>query len=114
MEYEAVVVSLRSRKALRVHHELDRFNPLARRGNARVGGNGRPHSETGRDQSRSNGKQGDFAHLSSPVQSARDGCSSHLTGRNMPDHGFGRCDGHHEMVDFRAVVPPLAKRRTRG
>jgi len=18
----------------------------------------------------------------------------------MPDHGFGRCDGHHEMVDF--------------
>jgi hypothetical protein len=20
---------------------------------------------------------------------------------NMPDHGFGRCDGHHEMADFR-------------
>jgi hypothetical protein len=20
---------------------------------------------------------------------------------NMPDNGFGRCDGHHEMVDFR-------------
>jgi len=19
----------------------------------------------------------------------------------MPDYGFGRCDGHHEMVDFR-------------
>jgi hypothetical protein len=19
----------------------------------------------------------------------------------MPDHGFGRCDGHHKMVDFR-------------
>ena len=19
----------------------------------------------------------------------------------MPDNGFGRCDGHHEMVDFR-------------
>jgi hypothetical protein len=25
----------------------------------------------------------------------------------MPDHGFGRCDGHHEMVDFqRASVRP--------
>jgi integrase len=25
----------------------------------------------------------------------------------MPDHGFGRCDGHHEMVDFqRASVQP--------
>jgi hypothetical protein len=21
-------------------------------------------------------------------------------GSDMPDHGFGRCDGHHEMVDF--------------
>jgi hypothetical protein len=20
---------------------------------------------------------------------------------NMPDHGFGRCDGHHEIADFR-------------
>jgi hypothetical protein len=20
---------------------------------------------------------------------------------DMPDYGFGRCDGHHEMVDFR-------------
>jgi hypothetical protein len=19
----------------------------------------------------------------------------------MPDYGFGRCDGHHEMIDFR-------------
>jgi hypothetical protein len=28
-------------------------------------------------------------------------CSSHLTGRTMPDHGFGRCDGYHEMVEFR-------------
>jgi hypothetical protein len=22
-------------------------------------------------------------------------------GRGMPGYGFGRCDGHHEMVDFR-------------
>jgi hypothetical protein len=22
-------------------------------------------------------------------------------GSGMPDNGFGRCDGHHEMVDFR-------------
>jgi len=21
-------------------------------------------------------------------------------GSGMPDYGFGRCDGHHEMVDF--------------
>jgi hypothetical protein len=25
----------------------------------------------------------------------------------MPDYGFGRCDGHHEMVDFR-----LTKKRS--
>jgi hypothetical protein len=24
-----------------------------------------------------------------------------LKASNMPDNGFGRCDGHHEMVDFR-------------
>src|SRR5262245_50155779 len=98
MEYEAVVVSLRSRKALRVHHELNRFNPLARRGNSRVGGNGRPHSETSRDQSGGNGKQNDLAHLSSPVSSK--------TASNMPDHGFGRCDRHHKMVDFRLRKGP--------
>ncbi len=23
----------------------------------------------------------------------------------MPDYGFGRCDGHHEMVDFRLGSP---------
>jgi hypothetical protein len=28
MEYEAVVVSLRNMEALRVHHELERFNTL--------------------------------------------------------------------------------------
>jgi len=22
-------------------------------------------------------------------------------GSGMPDYGFSRCDGHHEMVDFR-------------
>jgi len=71
MEYEAVVVRLSSREALRVHHELQRVNPLTHRGgNTRTGGRGRPHSETSRDHSGGNGKQGDLAHLSSPVQSA--------------------------------------------
>jgi hypothetical protein len=23
----------------------------------------------------------------------------------MPDYGFGRCDGHHEMVDLRLTNP---------
>jgi hypothetical protein len=27
--------------------------------------------------------------------------SSYVVGSGMPDYGFGRCDGHHEMVDFR-------------
>src|SRR5262245_4903631 len=81
MEYEAVVVSLRSGEALRVHHELDRINPLAhRRGHTRFGGRGRPYSETSRNHSGSNGKQGDPAHLSSPVQSAQDGGSSLFDG----------------------------------
>jgi hypothetical protein len=31
-----------------------------------------------------------------------------LTGSNVPDHGFGRCDGHHEMVDFRLRKAPWA------
>jgi hypothetical protein len=26
-------------------------------------------------------------------------------GRVMPDYGFGRCDGHHEMVDLRLTNP---------
>jgi hypothetical protein len=33
----------------------------------------------------------------------------------MPDYGFGRCDGHHKMIDFRlekkhrlALVSPAA------
>ena len=29
------------------------------------------------------------------------GSSSRLMGSDMPDFGFGRCDGHHETVDFR-------------
>src|SRR5262249_59916371 len=47
MEYEAVVVKLSSSEALRVLHELERFNPLShRRGNRRSGGRGCPYSET--------------------------------------------------------------------
>jgi hypothetical protein len=58
MEHEAVVVSLRSREALRVHHELERFNPVTCRGDARFGWHGRPYSETNRDQSGGNGAKG--------------------------------------------------------
>jgi hypothetical protein len=29
------------------------------------------------------------------------GSSGHLMGSSAPDYGFGRYDGHHEMVDFR-------------
>jgi len=25
----------------------------------------------------------------------------HICGGSMPDYGLDRCDGHHEMVDFR-------------
>jgi hypothetical protein len=25
----------------------------------------------------------------------------YLMESGMPDRGFGRCDGHHEMIDFR-------------
>src|SRR5262245_50803579 len=73
MEYEAVVVKLSSSEALRVLHELERFNPLThRRGNTRSGGRGRPYSEThSRDQSDGNGKQCGLAHLNPPIQSAR-------------------------------------------
>jgi hypothetical protein len=101
MEYEAVVVSLRSGEAPRVHHELERFNALTRRGDTRIGGRGCPHTETNRDHSGGNGNQADLAHLSLPCNQAQDGGSSQLMASNMPDNGFGRCDGHHEMVDFR-------------
>jgi hypothetical protein len=101
VEYEAVVVSLRNREALRVHHELDRFNTL-RGGNTGTGGRGNPHSETGRDHSGGNGNQADLAHLSSPVQLATATCGSSIPfdGEEYADHGFDRCDGHHEIVDF--------------
>jgi hypothetical protein len=36
MEYEAVVVKLSSSEALRVLHELERFNPLTYRGETRA------------------------------------------------------------------------------
>ena len=101
MEYETVVVKLSSSDALRVHHELERLNPLTyREGNRRIGGRGRPYSEPSHDQSCGNGKQCGLAHLSSPIQSARLQ-TSRLMGSGMPDYGFGRYDGHHEMIDFR-------------
>src|SRR5262245_27049808 len=67
IKYERVVDKLRSSEALRVHHELDRFDPLAHRRNASVRGSGRPDAQTNREHSRKNGKQSDLAHLSPPV-----------------------------------------------
>jgi hypothetical protein len=29
------------------------------------------------------------------------GSSSRSMESDMPDYGFGRCDGHHKMIDFR-------------
>jgi hypothetical protein len=26
----------------------------------------------------------------------------------MPDYGFGRCDGHHKMIDFRLEKSPAS------
>ena len=78
MEYEAVVVSLRSREALRVHHELHRFNALTRRGDTRISGRGRPHTETNREHSGGNGTHADLAHLSPPVQLATATCGSSI------------------------------------
>jgi hypothetical protein len=73
-EHEGVVGKLHRRQLLCVHHQLERLNPLSYRGgNRRIGGRGRPYSETGRDQSGGNGKHlcRARAHLSSPIQSAR-------------------------------------------
>jgi hypothetical protein len=67
MEYEAVVVSLSSSEALRVQHELERFNALTRRGDTRISGRGSPHTETNRDHSGGNDKQANLTHLNSPV-----------------------------------------------
>jgi hypothetical protein len=43
------------------------------------------------------------------------GSSSRSMESGMPDYGFGRCDGHHKMIDFRlekkrrpALVSPAA------
>jgi hypothetical protein len=102
MEYEAVVVKLSSSEALRVHHHLERFNPLTYRGgNTRIGGRGRPYSETSRNYSGGNGKQTcrARAHLNSPIPISS-AATSRLIGSGMPDYSLGRCDGHHEMVDF--------------
>src|ERR1700730_11333516 len=100
-EHERIVGKLNGRQFLRVHHHLERFNPLTYRGGSRrIGGRGRPHSEPTRHQKGGKGKQGGVAHLSAPVQLAQDGSSSHSTGGNMPDQRFGRCDCHHKMVDF--------------
>jgi len=30
---------------------------------------------------------------------------------DMPNNGFGRCDGHHEMVDFRLRKIGARRRR---
>jgi len=69
-EYEGVVDKLCGRHCAGVHHHLVRINPLTSRGNTSVGGGSRPHSETGRDQSGSDGsgKRCGLTHLSSPVQ----------------------------------------------
>jgi hypothetical protein len=42
-------------------------------------------------------------HVSRPD---RCGSSSRLMGCGMPDYGFGRCDGHHKMIDFRLKKAP--------
>jgi hypothetical protein len=94
-EYECVVNELCSRKVFCVHHELERFNldPWTNRRDTHIRGRARPYSETSPDQSDGgDGNRG--VHLSSPVQisSRRVTCQT---------HGFGRCDGHHEMVDLK-------------
>ncbi len=48
-------------------YRLELIAALTHRGGARIGGSGHPYSETSRDHSGGNGKQGDLAHLSSPV-----------------------------------------------
>src|SRR5436305_15163362 len=78
-EYEGVVGKLCGRHCAGVHHHLVRINPLTSRGNTRIRWRGRPHSETGRDQSGgSNGSQSGLTHLSSPVQiiSRRETCQT--------------------------------------
>jgi hypothetical protein len=94
-EYECVVNEFYSREVFCVHHELERFNLDARtnRRDTHIRGRGRPYSETSPNQGDS-GDRNRGVHLSSPVQirSRRVRCQT---------YGFGRCDGHHEMVDLK-------------
>ena len=102
MEHKGIVDKLHSRQFLCVHHELERFDRLTNRRTCDTcvgGSSGRPYSETSCDQSCGNRTQAALAHQSPPIQSAA--ISGRLTGTDMPDSGLGRCDGHHEMVDFR-------------
>jgi hypothetical protein len=39
-------------------------------------------------------------HIMSPLQTVAVRSSRSMEG-GMPDCGLGRCDGHHEMIDFR-------------
>jgi len=90
-KYEGVVGKLLSGQPLCVHHELERLNPLTYRGgNARIGGRGRPYSETSRDQSGGNGKQLGLAHrvLPSISPTATRGSSSRLMRSSMPGYGL--------------------------
>jgi hypothetical protein len=37
-----------------------------------------------------------------------------LMGSDMPDSGFGRCDGHHQMVDFQLRKMPRLRLGSSG
>jgi hypothetical protein len=93
MEHKGIVGKLCNRHFLCVHHDLERFDPLTHRGSdTRIGVRRRPYPEAGRDHGGGNGKQTDLAHPKSPVLQP-------FVESGMPDRDFGRCDGHHEMVD---------------
>ena len=62
---------------------------------------GRPCAEASRNQSDDHGKQADVAHLSSPYGKPQHGVAKPSDDGSIPHSGFGRCDGHHKMVDFR-------------
>jgi hypothetical protein len=66
---EGIVLKLRSRQILCIHHQVERFNPVTHRGSdTRIGGRGRPYSEASRNHSGGNGEQTDLAHLNSPYE----------------------------------------------
>src|SRR6516162_10049164 len=53
---------------------------------------------------RTQDKRQTVAHLSSPIHMSSTQLhmrSSHPMESDILDYGFGRCDGHHEMVDLR-------------